>query len=84
MDFVKKVMIVNTTILTGVKANKLNIQKFDFFSITLKFLPKKKMTDLLDTYIEKRKVLKNDCNGHHNIGCVIYDKSRQYVLQFWI
>ena len=84
MDIVDLVMIVNTTILTGLKANKLNIQKFDFFFDNFEIFTEKKMTDLLDTYIEKRKVLKNDCNGHHNIGCVIYDKSRQYVLQFWI
>ncbi len=34
----------------------------------------------LDKFVKKRIFLKNDCNGHHNIGCVIYDKSRQYVL----
>ncbi len=38
------------------------------------------MEKLLDKFIKKRILIKNDNNGHHKIGCVIFDKSRKYLL----
>ena len=39
---------------------------------------------ILDKYVNKRALIKNAHNGHHKIGCVIYDKSRYCVLRVWV
>ena len=42
------------------------------------------MDKILDKYVSKRHLIKNAHNGHHKIGCVILDKSKQCVLRVWL
>ena len=40
--------------------------------------------NLLEKYSKKRLDFSNKNNGHHNIGCVIYDKKTHWVLRVWL
>ena len=31
-----------------------------------------------------RQNLENDCNGHHKLGCVIFNKNTQCLLRIWV
>lgn len=37
---------------------------------------------ILYKYLQKRSLIKNVNNGHHNIGCVIFDKSHYCIYAF--
>lgn len=42
------------------------------------------MFTILEKYSAQRTLIKNNGNGHHDIGCVIYDKSSYRVLRDWL
>lgn len=47
-------------------------------------MPLQTFPSIFESEFNLRRLIKNDNNGHHKLGCVIFNKSTQCLLRIWV